>query len=105
MDNCDTPSITLDVEFVLLGDTEEFKQYRNLQRVNLYDKVYIDTGSTSVKAQVIAYDWDCLMARYNGITIGKAFEQSRKTIPGYRVAKGAITYQKLSPALQSLLNT
>ena len=98
-DGADSVTISLDVDFVLLGDTEEYKQYRNLQRINLYDKIEIDTGSTTLTAQVIGYEWDCLAARYNGLSIGKVYSQARKRIPGYRVARGAITYSKLSPGL------
>ena len=98
-DQADVPTVTLDVDFVLLGDTEEYREYRNLQRINLYDTIEIDTGSTTVTAQVIGYEWDCLMGRYNGISIGKVYSQARKRIPGYRVATGAITYSKLSPGL------
>lgn len=98
-DQADVPTVTLDVDFVLLGDTEEYREYRNLQRINLYDTIEIDTGSTTVSAQVIGYEWDCLMGRYNGISIGKVYSQARKRIPGYRVATGAITYSKLSPGL------
>ena len=99
VDGADKVVVSLDVEFVLLGDTEEFKQYRNLQRVNLYDRIIIDTGNMATEAQVIGYEWDCLMGRYNGISIGKVYSQARKRIPGYRVATGAITYSKLSPGL------
>jgi len=98
VDGADKVTVSLDVDFILLGDTEEYRQYRNLQRVSLYDRVSINTGSTEVSAQVIGYEWDCLLGRYNGISIGKVYSQSRR-IPGYRVATGAITYSKLSPGL------
>ena len=99
VDGCDAPVVTLDVDFLLLGDTEQYKQYRHLQRLNLFDRVQIDTGSTTVSAQVTAYEWDCLAGRYNGITVGKVYSQQRAKIPGYRVATGAITYSKLAPGL------
>ena len=99
IDGADKVTVTLEVEFVLLGDTEEFRQYRNLQRVNLYDRIRIDTGSTTAVAQVVGYNWDCLAARYNSINIGKVFSQARKRIPGYRMAQGTITYSKLAPGL------
>lgn len=99
VDGCDKVIVSLDVEFVLLGDTEEFRQYRNLQRVNLYDKIVIDTGSMTTSAQVSGYEWDCLMGRYNSVSIGKVYSMGRKRLPGYRVATGAITYSKLAPGL------
>ena len=99
VDNADQPAITLEVDFVLLGDTEEYRQLRNLQRLCLYDQVEIDTGSTTVTAQVTGYTWDSLAGRYSGITIGKVFSQARRKLPGYRMANATITYAKLSPGL------
>ena len=99
VDGADKVTVTLDVQFVLLGDTEEFRQYRNLERVNLYDTIAVDTGHMETRAQVIGYEWDSLMGRYNGVSIGKVYAMARKKIPGYRVANGAISYGKLSAGL------
>lgn len=99
VDGADKVTVTLDVEFILLGDTEEYRQYRNLQRVCLYDRIRIDTGHTTATAQVIGYEWDCLAGRYSAVSIGKVYSQARRQIPGYRMATGAVTYSKLSPGL------
>lgn len=99
-DGCDAPEISLVVEFLLLGDTEEFKQYRGLQRVNLYDEIPIKTQRYTITAQVIGYEFDCLTKRYNSVEIGKVTEFSKR-LPGYRVVKESITYSKLSPELIS----
>ena len=101
VDHCDAVTVSLDVEFLLIGDTEEYKQYRNLERVQLYDMITVDTGITRLRttAQVTGYEWDCLRGRYNSISIGKVYKQSRRGFPGYRLAQGAITYSKLAPDL------
>lgn len=98
-DGADAVTVSLEVNFVLLGDTEQYKQYRNLQRLNLFDYVEIDTGSTTVAAQVTGYEWDCLSGMYKSIRIGKVYSQIRSRVPGYRLANGAVTYDKLAPAL------
>ena len=105
VDHCDAVSVSLNVEFVLLGDTEEYAQYRNLQRLQIYDRITINTGKSGLKttAQVSGYEWDCLMGRYNSISIGRVFKQSRRRLPGYRLASGAITYSKLAPDLISYI--
>lgn len=102
VDKVDVPTFTLDVNFMLIGDTEEYKQYRGLQIVNLYDEVTIQTGQSGITAteQVIGYEWDCLVKRYNRISIGK-LNSIRFRIPGYQMKNGSITYEKLS---QGLLN-
>lgn len=97
-DHCDGMEITLTVEFLLMGDTEEYKQYRGLQRVNLYDTITVKTKRYTIPAQVTEYEFDCLTGRYNSIIVGNvsAFD---KRVPGYRVVNESITYEKLSPDL------
>lgn len=103
VDKVDAVAVSLDVQFVLLGDTEEYKQYKDLQHLNLYDEIQIDTGPSGMKitAQVSGYEWDCINRRYKGISIGNVLSVKRKRIPGYRVNNGAITYSKLAPGLVS----
>ena len=99
VDGADKVAVSLDVSFILLGDTEEFRQYRNLERLCLYDTIAVDTGHMETRAQVIGYEWDSIAGRYDGISIGKMYAMARKKIPGYRVANGAISYGKLSAGL------
>lgn len=37
----DVPRLTMEVDFVSLGDTEEYAQFRNLDKVYLYDKIKV----------------------------------------------------------------
>ena len=103
-DHCDGRDITLQVEFVLLGDTEQYKQYRGLQRVNLYDEIEIKTEAYRATAQVTEYVYDSLRKRYIDITIGQVGSFDKR-VPGYRVMKESITYAKLSPDLISRIRT
>lgn len=97
---CDEPEITLDVEFLLLGDTEEYKQYRGLQTVNLYDKIKVITGKSGYRAtaQVTEYEYDCIRKRYNSIKLGNV-SRFKSRVPGYRVVNTSITSEKLDPEL------
>lgn len=103
-DHCDGMEITLDVEFTLLGDTEQYKQYKGLQRVNLYDQLPIKSRAFDASAQVISYEYNCLTGRYNSVSVGEV-DRFAKRIPGYRVVTGSITYSKLSPDLISRIRT
>jgi hypothetical protein len=96
----DGVNITLDVEFLLLGDTEEYKQYRGLQNVCLYDVIKVKTGKSQIdaEAQVTEYEYDCIRKRYNSVKLGKINSFNRR-IPGYRITNNSITYDKLSPDL------
>ena len=101
VDKCDAVLVNLDVQFLLLGDTEQYKQYRGLQRVNIYDQITVKTGPSGMEitAQVTGYEWDCLMRRYNEITVGRIYGQNRRQVAGFQMATGAITYSKLAPGL------
>ena len=100
VDGVDGAEITLDVEFLLMGDTEEYKQYRGLQTVCLYDVITVKTGKSGIDmtAQVTGYEFDCLRKRYNHITVGTV-NSFTKRVPGYKVVNESITYEKLSPDL------
>ena len=94
----DKPVTTLTVEFLLLGDTEEYRQYKGLERVTLYDRVTVEHPDLglSTTAQVKSYEWDALRLRYNKITLGNVFEAPRRTVYGYSLADGEIGIRKLS---------
>ena len=103
-DRCDAPEITLSVQFCLMGDTVQYRQYRGLQFVNLYDKITIKTKCYEVTAQVTRYEFDCLKKRYNSIDVGEV-NTFNKRVPGYKVVNESITYAKLSPDLISRIRT
>ena len=95
----DLPATTLTVDFLMLGDTEEFSQYKGLEKLNLYDTVQIihpDIG-LSTRAKVKSYEWDAIRKRYNKITLGNVFDQTTQTVYGYNVADRAIGARKLTP--------
>jgi len=100
----DSVAVSLTVEFLLLGDTEEFRQYRGLQRVNLYDEIAVITGPSGMKstAQVTEYEYDCILQRYNSIRVGRV--NTFRRVPGFTLTSGSVTYSKLSPELVSLIS-
>jgi len=95
----DLPATTLTVDFLLLGDTEEYKQYKGLERLRLYDTVEItheDIG-LSTRAQVKGYRWNAIAERYTQITLGDAFEPVTHTVYGFNVANASLGADKLTP--------
>lgn len=96
---CDLITFDLDVDFVQLGDTEEYKQYHDLQQVFLYDTITINHSPTgfSARAQVKAYEWDAIQNRYTKVTLGDVFEVAGSTIAGYQLPTGGISGNKLMP--------
>ncbi len=59
----DIPFFNYEVEFEELGKTEEYKQYKNLEKINLGDTVTIrhEELGLDLKGRMIAYDYDCLL--------------------------------------------
>ena len=96
---CDLPDLTLEIDFIHIGDTEEYKQYCNLERVFLYDLVRIRHAPTGfvAKAQVSGYEWNALTRRYNSITVGNVFAVESSAVVGYQLTEGAVTATKIAP--------
>lgn len=99
VDDADKPVVELDVNFILLGSTEEYSAYRALETLCLYDAVpvYDPTINLDLTLQMISYDWDPIMERFNGAKFGSAFEKRGRNVSGYNLVNGCIRYNKLSP--------
>lgn len=67
----DGPAISVDVEFVPLWQTEEYKRYAALERVGLCDVVEVNYSPLNliVKAKVVKTVFNVLAGRYDQITI------------------------------------
>ena len=69
----DLPEIDMSVEFITLGDTAEYAQYKDLDRLFLWDYVIIRHKKLDldVTARVAAIKWDCILGRMVSMEIGK----------------------------------
>ena len=72
-DRVDLPNVEMTISFISLGDSEEYIQYRGLDKVYLYDIITIhDTvRGYSYTAQVVGIEHDILTGMLNSVTIGK----------------------------------
>lgn len=72
-DHVDIPEVEMTIEFISLGDTEEYIQYRNLDKVYLYDIISVkDTvRGYQYTAQVVGVEHDILTGMLTSVTIGK----------------------------------
>lgn len=71
-DEADLPEVTMTVQFLSLGDTEEYEQYRGLDKVYLYDIIHIkDTErGYDYSAQVVSVEHNVLTGMLESVTIG-----------------------------------
>jgi phage minor structural protein len=96
--NLDKPEYNLTVDFVLLGDTEEYEAYRGLDRLYLWDSVQIidSLHSVLVTADVTGYRYDVLTERYLEMTLGvTSGERGIRLISGYQIRQNTIPGAKL----------
>lgn len=68
----DLPNVTLNVSFIDCAETEEYRQYRNLQGIHLGDtvKVIAKRVGVSVAMRMTQYTYNCLTRRYEAMTLG-----------------------------------
>lgn len=69
---CDLPELTMTVDFISLGDTEEYKQYRNLDKVYLFDRITVKdkVRGYDYNAEVAAVTHNVLTGQLESVTLG-----------------------------------
>lgn len=77
-----TPRISIDVSFIDLGQTEEYKDLAGLEACDLCDTVTVEFPmyGISVKAEIVRIETDVLLERYNSVEIGDARTSIADTI-------------------------
>lgn len=98
VDHVDAVTVELTVNFTLLGNTEEYKAYRDLEKVYMYDMVRVADPRVgmNIQLQVSHIEWDCILERYNSIKVGNVFDYGGRTVFGYNIGTDAIDYEKIS---------
>ena len=95
----DMPEVGLDVDFVALGETEEYKKYADLQAVHLYDTVRVIAKRAGIDAAIrmTGYTWDAIGKKYNDVTWGRS-PTSKRLYTAMKSARAALPAGKLRPA-------
>lgn len=97
------PEETIDVNFVQLWQTEEYKDYAPLQRVHLCDTVtviYNALGVRAIKKKVVKTTYNVLLDRYDSVELGTptvSFAESVRSgllgeVPTNSMMEAAIQY-------------
>lgn len=76
----DLPHVEMSVDFINLGDTAEYRQFRDLERLYLCDYVLVKhkKHGINVTAKIVAIKWDCLLDRMVSMQVGNTI----KTLSG-----------------------
>ena len=76
------PQVSIQVSFINLADTEEYKDIAPLQQVKLCDTIPVQFEALGIDttAKIVATDYDVLKERYNSITVGSLRSNLTTTI-------------------------
>ena len=96
---CDTPTVTLSVDFINCADTEEYREYGFLQNIYLGDAVRVIAPRIGVQVsmRMTQYTYDCLTKKYTSMTLGTVADTVEgNTISARQLPSGIITGSKLA---------
>lgn len=105
VDKCDRPTVTLELDFIRMGDTEEFAQYRGMELVGPYDWARALHGPLDIDAvmQMVGYVWNSLLERFNKTSYGDVRRYTGRNVTDWDLKSGAVTARSLSEALKKQL--
>ena len=100
VDHVDEIAVEVDVNFEQTGITEELKDLRPWQDVNLYDVItaICEPVGMSVKLSVTEIEWDYINKRVLGLKACTTRRYTAPTVAGYNMANNSITTEKLTSA-------
>lgn len=72
MEKIDQPQVNYKVDFVELSKTEQYKDLKILEQVDLYDTVHVNVSELdiNIKAKVIKVEYDVLKNKYEKLELG-----------------------------------
>ena len=97
---------SIDISFVQLWQTDEYKDVAPLQRLYIGDTVTIQYTKLGIfnKARIVEYDYNVLLDRYDGMTIGNVRANFATTVQSDIVQTTEQLSSKFSTELQRATN-
>ena len=98
VDRADRIGVTVTVDFVQLGSTEEYREYRGMENVLLYDTVTVENEEIglSVQLYVSEWEWDAIRRKTTAVKLINAMNYMKGTVTGYNVQAKSIGSDKLA---------
>ena len=93
----DAKLVSLDVNFLDLGDTEEYERYKHLEVVHPYDTVTVIRGNFGIKekARLNKCVMNGLTKKYESTTFG-AVQSETTTMYSFNIASGAVKNSQIA---------
>jgi len=90
VDHCDRAEVTLELDWVHMPDTEEYRQYINLRNAAPSEWVHVSEGPMGVDTvvQMTGYTFDPILLRYKRTSFGDKKQQP--SVAGYDIKTGAV---------------
>ena len=97
LDRCDIPTFSLEVEFLNLGDTEEYAALKGLESVLLYDTVTVRNEEINLSLQlyVSEWEWDAIRQKITALKLVNTTDYKKGSVTGYNVQSKSISSEKL----------
>ena len=91
IDHCDQAEVTLELDWIHMPDTEEYKQYLTLANATPGDWVSVVDGPMGVNQviQLTSYVWDAILLKYKKTGFGN--KKQRPSVSGYDLKSGAVS--------------
>ena len=105
VDQCDVPTVSLDLDFIRMGDTAEFAQFRGLELVAPYEWIRVRHEPLNISAviQLIGYTWDSVLDQYQKTSYGDVRRYNGNSVTDWDLQSGAVTARSLSESLKKQL--
>lgn len=93
----DAEMFSMDVNFLDLGDTEEYKQYKGLMIIHPYDTVSVIHGpfGKKEKARLNKCKWNAVTRKYKSTVFGSV-QTTQATVYSFDIAPGAVGNGKIA---------
>ena len=94
----DVKKVEVTVDFVMLGDTEEYPEVKRLERAILYHivKVYDPRIGLDLNLRVTEIQWDAIRERITGLKLSNIPGSAGQSISGYMILNDSVTVRSLS---------
>lgn len=86
------------IDFELLGDTDEYKELKNLEQVVMYDRVIAINKQIDmdVVVEVSEIEYDCIRRKITALKLTNVIRHGNRTVSGFNVWNNSITGDKLT---------
>ena len=96
VDQCDKADISLELDWIHMPDTEEYKAFQMLRNAAPGKWIRVMSGTMDIDTviQMTGYTFDPILLRYKKATFGD--QKSTPSIPGYELGSGSVTARVLA---------